>query len=87
MIYSLWLTQTSQNWKHDANEVESAWLLIKEAEQQSSDLASNKGLHMIVEAIDVPEEPGFMGIAFALTDTLQKWGGLICKVSLDSACM
>ncbi|KAF9476024.1 hypothetical protein BDN70DRAFT_935408 [Pholiota conissans] len=75
-IYHLWNEKSSLNWKHDANELKSARMIIDQASKESN--------LYTVQHIPLPDMPGFIGIAFALPEILRKWGGKIREISLDS---
>lgn len=38
------------------------------------------------ELVEIKQEDGLVALAFVLPDLLEKWGGRIREVSMDSAC-
>lgn len=74
----MWHENSSKKWKQDVDEIKSARILIDQASKQSN--------LYTVQSIPLPDEPGFVGIAFSLPEVLRKWGGKIREISLDSAC-
>ncbi|KAG6823000.1 hypothetical protein H0H92_011798, partial [Tricholoma furcatifolium] len=80
-IYQLWLDKSSLEWKRDQDELVSSRILIDEASRSQD---PSKMVYQ-VESIQVHNEEGFIGIAFALPDLLKKWGNHIRELSLDSA--
>ncbi|KAG6824042.1 hypothetical protein H0H92_008203, partial [Tricholoma furcatifolium] len=66
-IYQLWLDATSSVWKHAANEVESAKLLIDAASQLGNTSDPAYG----VKPIETHNEEGFIAIAIALPSLLE----------------
>jgi len=73
----------SQQWKKDQDEGKSARILTEEASQRGA----NSGSIYTIEPIPLHDEQGFLAIAFALPEILQKWDSKIHEVSLDSACV
>jgi hypothetical protein len=81
VIYRIWADETSKKWKRDADELKSAKILISEASPP------NAGIKYSVQAVPLRNEPGFVSLAFVLTDVILEWGRRIREISLDSACM
>ncbi|KAJ7577189.1 hypothetical protein C8J56DRAFT_799033 [Mycena floridula] len=83
-MYCLWAAEDQKKWKRDDNEVKSAKILLEEAAKFED--VPGKGLYAI-EPIPLPMVvgDGFTAIAFALPGTLQKFGGRIREIALDSA--
>ncbi|KAJ7581308.1 hypothetical protein C8J56DRAFT_794595 [Mycena floridula] len=83
-IYRLWAAENSKKWKCDDDEVKSAHILLEEA-RKLKNLPAKK-LYS-VEPINLPadDSDGFTAIAFALPESIRKWGGQIRELALDSA--
>ncbi|KAJ3496485.1 hypothetical protein NLJ89_g10479 [Agrocybe chaxingu] len=82
-ISYIWHEKTSHKWKQDPDELKSAKILIEEA---TSTIPKGNPLYS-VQSVPLHEEEGFTAIAFSLLEILQKWGGKIREVELDSACI
>ncbi|KAJ7272749.1 hypothetical protein B0H12DRAFT_1007797, partial [Mycena haematopus] len=83
-IYTLWARTDREKWKLDDDELESA---IKIIERASAEWTGTYEGHPIfrAEPIALPAVEGFSAVAFALPSVLQKWGGQIREVAMDSA--
>jgi hypothetical protein len=83
-IYRLWAENDRKEWQRDKDELTSAKKLIEEA-SKAPKTAVERSYH--VEPIPLNDEDGFTGLAFALPEVLQKFGGRIRELTLDSSCM
>ncbi|KAJ6614190.1 hypothetical protein B0H10DRAFT_1803925 [Mycena sp. CBHHK59/15] len=83
-IYTLWAKTDREKWKMDDDEVESA---IKIIERASTEQTGTYDGHPIfrAEPIVLPSVEGFSAVAFALPSVLQKWGGQVREIAMDSA--
>ncbi|PIL26554.1 hypothetical protein GSI_12312 [Ganoderma sinense ZZ0214-1] len=75
-VYARWAQNDRKLWKRHDDEFQSASALLQEA------LGLPEG--PAVEPIDLPDEDGFTGLAFALPQLLGQWGGRIRELALDS---
>nr|VWP01304.1 Nonribosomal peptide synthetase 6 (NPRS 6) (EC (Extracellular siderophore synthetase) [Ganoderma boninense] len=75
-VYARWAQNDRKFWKRDDDEVQSATALLREA------LELPDGPQ--IEPIELPNEDGFTGLAFALPQLLGQWGGRIHELALDS---
>ncbi|KAJ7583748.1 hypothetical protein C8J56DRAFT_1054275 [Mycena floridula] len=69
--YRLWAAENSKKWKRDDDEVKSAHILLEEACK--------------LKNLPADDSDGFTAIAFALPESIRKWGGQIRELALDSA--
>ena len=79
-IYQLWSRLSSQSWKRDEDEIQSAQILLEEFQEPSADRPYT------VEPIPVEQGEGITVIAFALPENLRQWGGRLRELQLDSTC-
>jgi hypothetical protein len=80
-IYRLWAKQDRKKWRRHDDEVISAQKLLSEAENTTVSNGLSKAL-----PIKIPNRDGFVAIAWAVPELLQKWGGQLREIALDSAC-
>lgn len=84
-IYTLWAKTDREKWKIDDDEVESAIKIIKRASTEQTGTHDGHPIFR-AEPIVLPSVEGFSVVAFALPSVLQKWGGQIREIAMDSAC-
>jgi hypothetical protein len=81
-IHNIWAQNDRKQWKRNADQLISAKILLEEARKPGR---LCEGSYEI-EPISIELEDGFEALAWSLPEMIQRFGGRIREIQLDSAC-